>query len=400
MTGFLLTLVGLVIAGPWFTMIGARLLARRTRRPAALIASRRLSDNPQGGFRAISGLIVALFVTSVATGLITSIVASVGTASTSKPSAVLADQFDLFNPDTRPAAPVNPSLLANLHAVAGVKGVTVLYQSPTPRPQELTGPPPAVRGNPPPNVRTAPPPTEPPPPAIVASCADLSATPRLGRCRPGAMTAYVFPHFGVSLRGDRPMSDNTWPTSTTPVSQLASMPPAAIVVTTNGSRAPTEQARSLLEAAYPSAQAPETLAEIYGDQTALTKQYQQLADVVILTTLPIAGCSLAVSAIAGLSERKRPFSLLRLAGAPLGVLRRVVALESAVPLLVIAAISIGVGFLSAGMFLSSQLDQSLVGPKASYYGIVLLGLAASLALIASTMPVLRRITGPESARND
>jgi hypothetical protein len=313
---------------------------------------------------------------------------------------MLVDELDLFNPDTRPAAPVDPSVLANLHAVGGVKAVTVLYQSPTPLPQELSGPPPAVRGNPPPNVTTVPPPTEPPPPAIVAFCADLSATPELGHCRPGAMTAYVFPHFGVSLRGDRPMSDNTWPTATTPVSQLASMPPATIVVTTNGTTAATEQARSILEAAYMRVQPPETLAEIQADQVKLTKQYQQLADVVILTTLPIAGCSLAVSVIAGLGERKRPFSLLRLTGAPLGVLRRVVALESAVPLLVIAAISIGVGFLSAGMFLSSQLDQSLVGPNASYYGIVLLGLAASLALIASTMPILRRITGPESARND
>jgi hypothetical protein len=401
MTGFLLTLVGLVIAGPWFTMVGARLLARRTRRPAALIASRRLSANPQGGFRAISGLIVALFVTSVATGLITSIVASSGTASGGNRKATLVDEFDLLNPDTRPSAPVSPNVLAKLHAVPGVNDVVVLYRSPMPLPQQLTGPPPAPRGTPPPNREvTVPPPNEPPPPAILVSCADVARMSELGHCQPGAQTAYISPHFGVSFRGERQMPDETWPAATTPVSQLASMPPATIVVTTNGTTAPTEQARSIIEAAYPATQPPETLAEIQDDQIKLTKQYQQLADVVILTTLPIAGCSLAVSVIAGLSERKRPFSLLRLTGAPLGVLRRVVALESAVPLLVIALISIGIGFLSAGMFLSSQLDQPLVAPSASYYGIVLLGMAASLGLIASTLPVLRRITGPESARND
>jgi hypothetical protein len=401
MMGFLLTLVGLVVAGPWFTMVGARLLARRTRRPAALIASRRLSDNPQGGFRAISGLIVALFVTSVATGLISSIVATSGTASSGNAKAVLVDWFDAANPDTAPTTPVDPRVVASLHAVPGVNDVTVLYHSPTPLPQQFTTPPPSLRGSPPAGHQVAvPPPTEPPPPAILASCADLARTPELGRCKPGAQTAYVFPHFGVSFRGEPQMKAETWVTATTPVSQLASMPPATIVVTTNGTTAPTEQARSILEAAYPAAQAPETLAEIDDDQVKLTKQYQQLADVVILTTLPIAGCSLAVSVIAGLSERKRPFSLLRLTGAPLGVLHRVVALESAVPLLVIALISIGIGFLSAGMFLSSQLGQPLVAPNASYYGIVLLGIAASLALIASTLPVLRRITGPESARND
>ena len=76
------------------------------------------------------------------------------------------------------------------------------------------------------------------------------------------------------------------------------MPPATIVVTTNGTTAAAEQARSLLEAAYPAVPAPSTLAEIYDQQITLTKQYQQLADVVILTSLPIAGCSLAVSVVA------------------------------------------------------------------------------------------------------
>ena len=61
-------MAGLVIAGPWLTMLGSRLMARRADRPAALIAGRRLADNPQAGFRAISGLVLALFVGSVAVG--------------------------------------------------------------------------------------------------------------------------------------------------------------------------------------------------------------------------------------------------------------------------------------------------------------------------------------------
>jgi hypothetical protein len=51
------------------------------------------------------------------------------------------------------------------------------------------------------------------------------------------------------------------------------------------------------------------------------------------------------------------------------MLRRVVALESAVPL-------------------------------PGYYLIVIGGLGASLAIIASTLPLLNRITGPETARNE
>src|ERR1019366_3290682 len=59
--GFLLIMAGLIIAGPWLTMAGSRVMARRTSRPARLIAARRLADSPRAGFRAISGLILALF---------------------------------------------------------------------------------------------------------------------------------------------------------------------------------------------------------------------------------------------------------------------------------------------------------------------------------------------------
>jgi hypothetical protein len=102
----------------------------------------------------------------------------------------------------------------------------------------------------------------------------------------------------------------------------------------------------------------------------------------------------------GLTDRKRPFSLLRLAGAPVGMLRRVVALESAVPLVVIALFSAGAGFLASGLFLRSELSESLRPPGIAYYAIVLTGLAASLGVIAATFPLLARITGPEAARNE
>ena len=62
--GLLLILVGLVLAGPWLTRMGSLLLAMRAKRAATLIAGRRLLDNPRAAFRAISGLVLALFVTS------------------------------------------------------------------------------------------------------------------------------------------------------------------------------------------------------------------------------------------------------------------------------------------------------------------------------------------------
>lgn len=120
---------------------------------------------------------------------------------------------------------------------------------------------------------------------------------------------------------------------------------------------------------------------------------------VLLTTLPIAGCSLAVSVVAGLSDRRRPFAMLRLTGSPLRLLQRVIALESVLPLLSVAVISIGAALAASALFLSSQMDYHLVSPGAVYFGFVALGVVASVGIIASTLPLLKRITGPEAARN-
>jgi hypothetical protein len=71
-----------------------------------------------------------------------------------------------------------------------------------------------------------------------------------------------------------------------------------------------------------------------------------------------------------------------------------------VPLVAVAAVSAGTGFLASALFLHSELDESLRPPGVGYYLIVLAGLLASLAVIACTFPLLKRITGPEAARNE
>ena len=120
----------------------------------------------------------------------------------------------------------------------------------------------------------------------------------------------------------------------------------------------------------------------------------------ILVSLPIAGCTLAAGIAAGLADRKRPFSMLRLTGARLAMLRRVVALESAVPLLAAAAVAIGTGFGATAMYASLEMQHPMVAPGAAYYLLTAGGILASLGIIAATFPLLARITGPEVARNE
>ncbi|WP_433384564.1 FtsX-like permease family protein [Actinoplanes sp. CA-142083] len=357
--GILLTMVGLVVAGPYLTMAGSRLLARLARRPAALIAGRRLADDPRAGFRAVSGLMLALFVTSVATGVITSIVAYRGVAPAG--TAIHNNLSVIWFPGEGPPPPADAEVPAGLGTV-----LVVRFEEPA-----------ADR------------------PSGLISCADLAGRPELGSCPAGAEVAAVYP--------DLTYPDATppvWPASPVPAADLPGKPVHSIVVLTDGSTQHLEHARTVLEKAFPGTRLPSTENEFRSDFARSLVQFQRLADVVIVASLVIAGCSLAVSLVGGINERRRPFALLRLAGVRLGELRRVVTLESAVPLLAVAVVAIGAGFTAAALFLRSQLDYDLKAPGASYYVLVGFGLAVSLALIASTMPLLRRVTAPASARND
>ena len=407
--GILLIMIGLIVAGPWLTMAGARVLARRASRPGALIAARRLADDPRAAFRAVSGLVLALFITTVAVAGLTTQDAKeghpVGWASA---TSVLADDLagqplptkgqQAANRPTpltapRPARAAAP-LLARLSRIHGVESViTVRVDGKSTLPRALLGG--SVAGFPSAWQETG------PVPAGLVSCAQLDRVPGLGRCPTGA-AAVSFPKLLDAAPPAKSLERITWPAAAVPARQLGGLALDSIDVATNGSQSAIEQARTELEKAnpYPSFSTPQTLGQATVELTTATNAYQRLADVVILASLTIAGCTLATAVAAGLADRKRPFSLLRLTGARLATLRRVVALEGAVPLLAIAAISIGVGFGAAAMLAVLQLQHPLVAPGAAYYLLTVAGIVASLGVIAATFPLLRRITGPEVARND
>ena len=239
-------------------------------------------------------------------------------------------------------------------------------------------------------------------PAGVVSCAQLATVPALGRCPAGA-TAAKFPSDGFNgpLFGTD-ATTITWPAANVPAARLDTLGVDAINVATNGTVPAVEQVRTLLEnaRAYPGLSTPSTISDLIAQENSKDSDFQQLANVVILVSLPIAGCTLAAGIAAGLADRKRPFSLLRLTGARLATLRRVVALESAVPLLSVAAVAIGTGFGAAALFASEAQNHPMVAPGAAYYLLTAGGIIVSLGIIAATFPLLARITGPEVARNE
>ena len=402
-SSFFIILVGLFIAGPWLTMAAAVAMARWTSRPATLLAARRIGDDPRAAFRAVSGLVLALFITTTAVVAITTQDAKDTTQSgTVAQSNLVTDQIAAPSPpgsrvtDPGPAAPA-ANLAARLEAIHGIHGVVVLRADPT-----LTIPGTfhdlgvnAFGGNPGGSI--------PPIPADVASCVQLATVPGLGRCPAGA-TAAAIPAgvFGPNGFFGNQGSGFTWPAANIPAARLDALGVDTIGVETDGTTTAIEQARTVLETepAYPVLNAPSTPEDSVVADDAANNGYQQLANVVILVSLPIAGCTLAAGIAGGLADRKRPFSLLRLAGARLSTLRGVVALEGAVPLLSVAAVAIGTGFAGAAMFAQEAQQHPMVAPGAVYYLLTAGGILVSLGIIAATFPLLARITGPEVARNE
>jgi len=388
LAGFVLLIVGLVVAGPWITTSGSRLMATRARRATTLLAGRRLLDDPKAAFRFVTGLVVALFVASVMVGALSSVDAVATSSVVGAARSTIATEFCNFTMSHCPPSTVVPAVsdqvMGGLHATRGVRAVTLVHQSPAPPAQSGRGGSSAL------------------PFELVGYvvCAQLAKTPAIGSCAPGASVASIGYFFSNLLGHTSHAATTVWPTSSVTTAQLSRMPLSSVVVATNGTSGSIERARTSLERAFPWQGTPVSVEGLKPTTARLLSTIQTMTNVVIVASLIIAACSLAVNIAAGLGERKRPFSLLRLAGVPMATLYRVVTVEGALPLVLTATVSIIVGLASAALYLHSQVGIAFHVPGIGYWTIILAGMAASLAIIASTFPLLKRMTGPEVARNE
>jgi predicted lysophospholipase L1 biosynthesis ABC-type transport system permease subunit len=171
-----------------------------------------------------------------------------------------------------------------------------------------------------------------------------------------------------------------------------------IAIATNGSPASIAKVQTILEAALPFDSSISQFGEFNPESAQLLSEFQSASEVIIVASLLIAGCGLAVAMAASIIERRRPFSMLRLSGTSVAVLRRVVALETALPLVVISLASAGIGLTASDLFLRSQFAITLRMPGIKYFGIIVGGLLLSLLIVASTITLLDPMTRPENAR--
>ncbi len=389
-------MIGLVIAGPWLTTAMARWCARVLGgRASGLLASRRLADDPKAAFRAVRGLVLAVFLGTIVGALVPLLDSLIATPNSAALSNVLLDNFFQIEPPTLPAAgisgitPVGLTPQAGTVLVSGLQGLggTTVYPLYTgarrlSRQSNYIG---------------------------VVSCSALCQLAVLGqrawraggagRRIPLRLQRQPARQYGrVRLRRQPalhrvpgqlagPVRRCGW---ITPAPWSGSGPTLAI-------HAPPQVSAGQGVAATP----PRTYGEAVAIRSGRAEVMQRLVYfAVTLTILVAAVASRGVDRRRVWSNRKRPFTMLRVGGTPLGTLYRVVLLEALLPLVggAVAAAALAYGMSVLAVLRIAPAGTPVPPLAGTYYATIGVGLGLALAVIAITLPLLGRMTTPASAR--
>lgn len=362
-----LLILGIVIIGPWLTTGVGKVLIWTSRRAATTLAGHRLTADPSASFRSISGLVLTVFLVTVIGALSASTLARLpDPGRIVLPPGTVGTDFADHNAQPLSADRTN-ALVAQLHTIPGVTAVVDLRTN--------AGSLPASHNDP---VR------------VVTRCANLRAA-ALADCPDPAATV------SVDARGlaGGDVGDVRVDTSAGP----DSLPMLGLLVTTDASATAIEWVRTTIESATTdnAPKLPWTVGELKGQNNHQVDLMTRISNSVLLVTLVIAGFSLAVSVTGGLVERKRPFALLRLAGMRSRDLSWILIVETAAPLIGIAATSVLLGLAVAADVLRVN-HMPWEPPGSGYWWTLGAGLTTALTVaLAATIP-LRRITSLETAR--
>lgn len=365
----LLTVIGLVVIGPFATARLAGRVAERTGRPAELIAARRVSHRPADSYRAVSGVVVALFFGTLLLAVVPSL-----TAGNRSPASIGLDNtltVMFYNSETAGIPPAQGArLLDQLHSVSGLETMPIYGTSPAATQDRA-----ATQG--------------------IVACQDLTRFSTLGRCADDhgllqiTTTPLVKDHDTAQLHGTTPA------TTTVDVNRL---PLQALLIRSNTEPALIETARTLLSHRPGVTQDPVTFGEAARATQRTVTAVQHGVDLLVVITILIASCSITIAAIAGVVERRRSFTLMRISGTPVRVLNKAVIYEALTPLLATIAVTIATAYAVGAAALYSTGTTGLRRPPLLLVELVVFAVLAVTALTAMSLPMLNRTTNPREVR--
>lgn len=358
-------LIGFFLAGSWVCMWVSRGLARLSGGPTTLMVARRIAADPYSTFRAVGGAAIAIY---VATSI--GFVASANQQSdggraesmTVPGRSVLDPGVVAVHVQGVPEAELAPLMSA---------GVVVARVTPDRR--------------------------------IVVACADLARVTDLD-CPLPVYREGPYP-FQDYLRAEDlfelPFPN---PSGADEIFQPASfaepgagtdrLPVQTLFVPTDGTAAAQERVRTLAAVTVPMSRSMTSADLDPAPQVNVTGIAGFLPYATVFVLL-FTACSLTVSVITGVLERRRPFALLRASGMSLGELRRIVLLETGLPL--VLTVVFGAGLATVQSLVTIPLGDWFL-PGAG----VLLGLGggvlAAFAISLIALPFMNAATRLDSVR--
>jgi len=368
--GFVVTSVGLVLAGPWATLLVSRVALRHARSASGMVALSRIARTPRATFRSVSGLVIAVFMVSVfAVAATTAFAGGPDVELTALDRSVVQVGVDPGlgdgSEDGSGGASVPGLTIAEMRSeaagLADVAGVTRVVVAGT-IVDDFDG-------------------------TLVLDAADAEA---IGVAVPsGAQVVTV-------LRGVVDQVEAVDP------SVRDAAVPTQLLVLTDGSSAAVDRARTALETSdLPVLGFPSTRAEQVIDTSDSTAaSFAAMANVGMAIATLVASASLTVATVAGVLDRRRTFGLLRLVGMPVRTLRSIVVKEAAVPLLAVTLAAVVLGFVVAWTIITglSGGDRRVGWPDWSYVATLAAASLLAVVSVTATFGTVRRSTAVASTR--
>lgn len=351
MGGILLVMFGLVLAGAWLTYILSCVAARFTKRPSTLIAGKRISGQSKQVFRSVSGVVLALFAGSF-------YLTAVGGVDNLNADSINNNGYSQLKQDTALVViePEAGDLTEVLRSQRYVKSVEKIYR----------------KGD--------------------SSYIPCRVLPTYTRHTCPADKEYAVLNFDDKVVKTVATADTVDKGATQPT----------YIVTLNSSDN-IDALRTLVVQYSPSTSTRFVVSGTYAQQPRIRSSIKNFAEMTyagIALTMSVAVCSMIVSTIGGLLERRRSLLTLRLGGMTVTQLKRVIMIESLIPLVSVSLVAAGLGIWIANIFLSSFSATVEPTLTPTYYYIIGGLLAVAIIGIYLVLPMIKKITSLEENQTE
>ena len=398
---FAAIIIGIAFAGPWLTALVGRVLGRIARGPSALLAGRRLADDPRGSFGSIAGVIMAVFVASAFFTF--TAYATVHAGDFDAPVRPGVVQVKPYGDNSAETIETRLPRVEGVRSVLAVREVALVDSRGSYALQAWVVPcdtlmaamaiPDASCGGT--RIHTILPPGS----SLESSYEAQAFDSQGGRLAPVAIR--VDPAQVAPLVPDASRAQGLPDVIIDPAvfgDVAAGFSVTRLYVTTDGAAASGERVRAAVQAVDPTA-----WVFIPSGKISSVPQFTEVARIVglgLIGSLLLAGCSLAVATMTGLLERRREFTFLRAAGMPVSRLRVLVLLQAGVPLVVVSGFSALLGVVVAQAILRMATVAEVPMPDPSLAGVLAVSLAVAMAVVVATLPAVDGLTRPTSLRSE